>query len=618
MNLIPQFTRKSIQAKMFAGFITILLLLIAVVAVSYTIIIRLGKASEQILKMNYNSIIASVEMLDDLESIHREYISYSVVSNPRNDMKLADAHNSFAMWLGRSIDNITEEGEKEALADIERLFNIYTNQMHAYKYEDMNLQQRSSLDSLRIQIKEKCLTLLQINQKAMFSKSLTAQNISKRGSATLLIVAVLVMILGILMSWGLSRRIVRPILLLKEATNKLAVGDYSMHLKPESEDELGILTTEFDIMATKLHSFNELNVKKIIEEQQKIEAIFANIEDGIFFVGLDYSILDANQPALDAFNLKRKDVIGRHFLEIIKQNTLFDDLKICMETQSPKVYSESNNQLTIKHKDKQEYFEYTFTPIIAQNKELLGVMFLLKDITNLKNLDRLKSEFVMIVSHELKTPLTSLSMSIDLIKESLGETARKEDIELISIAKEEITRLKLLISDLLDLSKIEAGKIDMHFAVAYPDQVLESVSHYFKTLVEEKEIELGTECSTDIGGIWCDEEKLMLVFSNLVSNAIKAIGTKGRILLSAEKSGSYAVFCVKDSGVGIPLAYQNRIFDRFVQVQDHKSSGGTGLGLTISKEIIRAHGGSIWVESEQGNGAAFFFTIPLETSQIIK
>ena len=616
MNILPPVIRKSIQNKLFASFLTVLLLLVAVIAVSFSIIGNLGKASDKILKMNYNSIIASIRMMDDLESIHREFLSDTGTTLDSSSMGLAKAQNSFSKWLGRSQDNITEVGEEQILAEIDSLFSYYLSEIRLSPSHNLDQARMEHLNKLRIKVKNGCLQLLQLNQNAMFTKSMAAQKIARKGSTTLFIVALFVMMVGILLSWGLSKRIVSPIVKLKHATNKIANGDYSVELIQESEDELGMLTSDFDQMAGKLRGFNDLNVRKIIAEQQKIEAIFANIEDGIFFIGSDYSILDANMPALNAFSLNLKDVIGHHFLEIIKHDRLFDDLKNCLESRKATEYPDHDNFLTIRQGDKQIYFEYSFSPIMSLQSELLGVMFLLHDITTLKELDRLKSEFVMIVSHELKTPLTSLNMSIDLLKESLGSEPKPEDVELIRIAKEEITRLRLMINDLLDLSKIEAGKIDMHFAVADPDAMLDAVVRYFQNQADELNVIVEKVSVDNVGSVWCDEDKLMLVFSNLVSNALKSIGKEGRITLTAEASGNYIIFCVKDNGKGIPLSYQNKIFDRFVQVGEQNNAGGTGLGLTISKEIVRAHGGSIWVESDSGQGASFYFTIPKETASI--
>lgn len=607
MKLLPRFITKSMFRKIFASFVIILLLLVAVIAVSFNVITKLGVASDNILKMNYNSIMASVKMMEQLDTIQLAYTKKDQDLSIRQN-NIATAAISFSQWLGRSWDNITEKGEKECLQDIDSLFVAYITMVQANSIKLP--ENEDKLLVLRSQIIGKCQELMNINQRAMFTKSTAAQKIARQGSFTLLLVGILVLSLGLILSWGLSRRIIRPILNLKDATNKIASGDYSIKLVPTSEDELGSLTADFDQMAGKLRTYNDLNIQKIIAEQQKIEAIFTNIQDGIFFVGTDALVLDANLTALEVFGLKRPEVIGHHFLEIIKQEELFADLKKCLETGQALEYPEHDNILTLRTSDKQTYFEYSFTPIKSTSKELLGVMLLLRNITNLKELDRLKSEFVMIVSHELKTPLTSLSMSIDLINETMGEDSNPHVAELLRIAKEEITRLKMLISDLLDLSKIEAGKIDMHFNSHNPSSMLNAIANYFQPQAGLRKVQLKVFCPPDLEPVWCDEEKLMLVFSNLISNALKVVETGGEIVLQADTQGNYVLFSVKDNGIGIPLEYQNKIFDRFVQVEDQKAAGGTGLGLTISREIVRAHGGTIWVESTPGAGTTFYFTIP--------
>ncbi len=613
MIRLPGIIKNSIQNKLFVSFQVILLLLLAVVLASFLVIGQLGKASDKILKMNYNSIITSMRMMDELESIHRGYILNQNDPSPENLRLLINAKSNFSQWLGRAKDNITETGEKETLQLIEGDYGKYLAVIEENRSgTPLGEVGGNDIEALRNQIRKNCLHLLQLNQDAMFVKSSAAQAVAKRGKLTLVLVTVIVFILGSGLSWGLSRRIVRPILMLKSATQKLGSGDYSFELQRESDDELGILTQEFGDMAKKVRSFNDLNIRKIVAEQQKIEAIFANIRDGIILIGGDYHIIDANPPSLEAFHLKRNEVIGHHFLEIVKQDGLFNDLKSCLERREQIISNDAENIISIKNGDKQIYLEYSFSPVLTDDRELMGALFLLRDITNLKELDRLKSEFIMIASHELKTPLTSINMSIDLLRESMGANPKAEDMELIDIAKEDINRLRSLVSDLLDLSKIDAGKIDMHFRYIDPEQLLTTAVQYFRNLLSDKEAELEIEAQPGIGQIWGDEEKLMLVFSNLISNAIKAIPPGGKIRLMAEASGKYILFAVKDNGHGIPLQYQNKIFDRFVQVEDQNSARGTGLGLTISREIVRAHGGSIWVESSPGQGATFCFTIPKE------
>jgi NtrC-family two-component system sensor histidine kinase KinB len=613
MNLTPKFIRTSIQNKVFGSFLILLLLVVILASTSFLGIGRLGKASERILKMNYNSIIASIHMMDDIETIHRGYLADAVAKDGDSGRQMYRAQNSFSQWLGRTKDNITELGEKEIVVTIDSLYSTYLEEIQDSTIGAVKEPESQAMaETYRRQIRNNCMRLLNLNQEAMIEKSRTAQKIAEQGKATLMAVASLMLVLGIGFSWGLSRRIVRPIVKLKQATQRIASGDYSQVLTIDSDDELGILTRDFGEMTRKISGFNELNIRKIIQEQQKIEAIFANIDDGILFIGSDFIIRDINSLALHALKLERSEAVGHHFLEVIKLDKLFTDLKKCLETRETLQYTDQQNILPIDKGGVQYYYEYLFSPVMIDERELLGILLLLRDVTRLKELDRLKSEFVMIVSHELKTPLTSINMSIDLLRESLGKDPRKEDLELISIAKEETNRLRMLVNDLLDLSRIESGKIDMHFASTDPRAILDSVVQYFGGQAGERNIEIESQCTEGLGKIWCDEERLMLVFSNLVTNAINAIGQNGRIIMNAEAYGSFVAFSVRDNGPGIPLAYQNRIFDRFVQVQTANTAKGTGLGLTISRDIVRAHGGSIWVESNPGEGAAFYFTIPVE------
>lgn len=614
----PAFIRTSIQNKLFSSFLIILLLLVAVITASFLIISSLGKASGKILTMNYHSVNSSIQMMDELDTINREYFLSVIGSGGNDSKKIIEAQNSFSIWLGRAEDNITEPGEKSIISTIDKLYAQYlVSIQQAVVNRDYSLESRSSIEKLRTEIRGNCFKLMFVNQQAMFRKSGEAQRIANNGRVILILMTVIILMLGVVLSWRLSRRIVKPILTLKEATQRLASGDYSIRLSRDSEDELGILMEEFDAMAEKLRGFNQLNIRMILAEQQKSGAILANIQEGILFIGADNAILDANKAALDAIKKERTDVVGHHFLEVIPHDRLFADLKACLQTQKSISYEDHDNIMTVRINDRIIYYEYFFSPVMSDQKKLLGALCLLRDITNLKELDRLKSEFVMIVSHELKTPLTSINMSIDLLKESLSRKLTAEDTELITIAKDEINRLRTLISDLLDLSKIEAGKLEMRFSSVSPRALIESVSQYLKSQIADKGATLTVNYQDNLERIWCDDEKLLLVFSNLIANALKAVSENGRIDISAEISGKFVLFCVRDNGIGIPLSYQNKIFDRFTQVEDQKAARGTGLGLTISREIVRAHGGSIWVESSLGEGSAFYFTIPTEPQTLM-
>jgi NtrC-family two-component system sensor histidine kinase KinB len=217
----------------------------------------------------------------------------------------------------------------------------------------------------------------------------------------------------------------------------------------------------------------------------------------------------------------------------------------------------------------------------------------------------------MTASHELRTPLTSIGMSIDLLLEGAVKKLNEKEQQLLSAAHEEVQRLKAFVSNLLDLSKIEAGKMEMELSSISIRALFEKAVTVFKTQSEEKAVKLSFDVPGELPNIKADDSKITWVLTNLISNALRYTPSSGHINLSAESFGSSVQISVSDDGPGIPYEYQSKIFDKFVQVKSDKAVGGSGLGLAICKEIVRAHGGTIWVDSVPGSGSRFTFTLPV-------
>jgi NtrC-family two-component system sensor histidine kinase KinB len=238
-------------------------------------------------------------------------------------------------------------------------------------------------------------------------------------------------------------------------------------------------------------------------------------------------------------------------------------------------------------------------------------VLLFRDVTRLAELDRLKSEFVMTASHELRTPLTSIGMSIDLLLEGATKKLNEKEQQLLLAAHEDLQRLKVFVNNLLDLSKIEAGKMEMELS-SIPIRVLfEKVVTVFKNQSEEKAVDLSFSAPDAVPNVKADDTKITWVLTNLISNALRYTPSGGHIKLSAESFGPSVQISVSDDGPGIPYEYQSKIFDKFVQVKSDKAVGGSGLGLAICREVVRAHGGTIWVDSVPGSGSTFTFTLPI-------
>jgi NtrC-family two-component system sensor histidine kinase KinB len=236
---------------------------------------------------------------------------------------------------------------------------------------------------------------------------------------------------------------------------------------------------------------------------------------------------------------------------------------------------------------------------------------LLKDITRLKEVEQLKNDFVTAASHELRTPLTSLEMSVDLLLEYCVKTTFPEKYRnLLGMAHEEVLRMKALISDLLDLSKIESGRIEMEFEQVKVSTLFDNVQTVFTSQAAMKEVTLTSDMPDGLPEVRADANKVAWVLTNLISNALRYVNKGGSIKLLAHGISSHVHISVQDDGPGIPAEYQSGIFQKFVQVKG-REPGGSGLGLAICKEIVRAHGGTIWVDSAPGRGSTFTFTLPI-------
>ncbi|MFO7536751.1 MAG: ATP-binding protein, partial [Chloroflexota bacterium] len=224
--------------------------------------------------------------------------------------------------------------------------------------------------------------------------------------------------------------------------------------------------------------------------------------------------------------------------------------------------------------------------------------------------DRLKSEFIMTASHELRTPLTGLAMSVNLLGEQAWERLSSSEQELVTAAQEEAKRLKALVNDLLDLSKIESGRLPLEPEVLDISLLIERAVDLLLSQAREKEIKLTWEGEEPTILVEADPNKIIWVLTNLIANALRYTAEGGYVKVTARRHGAVVYVSVEDNGTGIPWEYQSRIFDKFVQVADGQTPGGTGLGLAISKEIVKAHQGTIWVESTPGEGSTFTFTLP--------
>ncbi|MCF7956654.1 MAG: cell wall metabolism sensor histidine kinase WalK [Phycisphaerae bacterium] len=604
--------------KILIGYGLALCLIVAVIVWSLINMVRLGNAADAILRENYKSILAAENMVDAIER-QDSAILLVMLNYPDEALKqFRENEYHFLQWLGRARDNITITGEESVIEKINDGYSeylVYFTKLSSMTESDAGnaseFYHETVLPSFKA-VRADCVQLREINQETMFNASSRANSVADRAFWSVFTAGSVSVIAGLGFSLLLAGLIVKPVHQIINATQKISEGDYDIQVKANSRDELGVMANDFNLMVKKLKAYRALNVKQIISEKHKSEAIIRSIDDGLIVLNSDLKIEDINPTAADIFNKTSEEIKGLHLLEITKDENLYNYIKQAFETGTVRKDPDPNaNILTIENGQIQQYYLFSATPVVAGKESVISMVLLLRDVTRLKELDRLKSEFVMAASHELRTPLTSMGMSISLLKEKAIDKLNSKESELLLAADEEVQRLKALVNDLLDISKIEAGKMDIDFDSVPVELLFEKAVGVLKNQAEEKDIELSCEPVSDLPNIEADVNKITWVLTNLIANSLRYTETNGVIKLSAEQVGSQIHISVADNGAGIPYEYQSRIFDKFVQVKTEKALGGTGLGLAICKEIVRAHGGTIWVDSQPDHGSNFTFTVPV-------
>ncbi|MBN2310009.1 MAG: HAMP domain-containing protein [Candidatus Hydrogenedentes bacterium] len=584
-------------------------------------LVSLGRASDAILRENYRSIQAAEKMLQAIgrqdEATREGILGLDVHSMTR----FREEEGRFFQSLAEAKDNITIEDETGVLVRLEEEYLGFLEQVGLLVAKESAGQSdviRAYQETVRPSVErvsQACQDLRTLNEEFMVSASTSAGRLATRAIWSTLAVGLVALVLGVGFSMGFSRRVVRPIGELTQATTRLTEGHYEVRVPSWGGDEIGLLAQGFNVMAEKLGAFHNMNLKRLLAEQRKTEAVLRSISDGTIVLDAEYRIASMNPAAAALFRVDMSDALNRHVLEIVRDRRLFDCVKEQSEwTDSPKVQDEER-VFAVEREDEVRYYLYDARPVKADDGSAVGIVLVFRDITRFQELDRMKSDFVMAASHELRTPMTGIEMSLGLLDEKLRHTIPPDQRQLLEAAQEDVARLKALISDLLDLSRLESGRIELQFVRVVLRPLFERVIEIFSGQVRERSIELTCEVPEQVPPVRADPNKIAWVLSNLVSNALRYVRDGGRVGVSAELAGAWIHVHVADNGKGIPEEYHARVFDKFFQVQGGPGTGGTGLGLAISKEIVRAHRGAIWVDSTPGEGSTFTFTLPAWNSE---
>ena len=581
---------------------------------------EMGSVSRRIISNNYDSVVAAQEMKESLERQDSAALFALLGTREKAITQLREHRVRFDANFQKAANNITEVGEPEAIEAIRRDRDIYYQMFDAFmnrvaggeNASGEELAERNEyftrLEPQFNKLRAECEHLLQLNQRAMLGKSEAAAGVAQLWFYRTLLIAGALIAAGTVLAFFLANRIVEPLRQLTASTARIAGGDLSAKVAVSSRDEVGVLAVEYNRMAERIRQLRSSDMGKLLVAQQTTEAAIDSLYDPVIVTDGEGCVTKLNPAAEEIFGSENENT-GRHVGEVARDSRIAGAVAEALESQRPVAGEGMSSVLPLAVDGSERAFRLRTTPMRDNGHHLLGAVTILEDITHLREIDLLKSEFIATASHELRTPLTSVQMGVHLLLEgALGELTEQQN-EVLQACRQDCERLDKLMRDLLDLSKIEAGENQPQLAAISARDLLATAVEELRPQVEAKDLKLSVDAPVDLPWVLIDRLQIERVISNLVTNALRHT-KNGEIKISAEQRDNHVAISIADTGSGIPTEYLPHIFDKFVQVPD-APTGGAGLGLAISKSIVEAHGGQISVQSQVGRGSTFTFTLPL-------
>ncbi|QQQ29224.1 sensor histidine kinase [Chryseobacterium indoltheticum] len=573
-----------IKTKLNAGVGLLFFMIIVLSTLSGWFIYQLKKDTQNILAANYNTLQYSRNMLLSLEEIGKEPFALS----------------EFQKNLDLQRQNITESGEKEATQNIHEHFSELQNDQGNY--------------SLHSAIRKDIAELMQLNMNAIQIKSGIANTTAQNAIAVISIAGTLCFLIAFILMVNLPANISNPIRELTSSIHQIANQNYRQRVQFESNSEFGELAKSFNTMAEKLQEYSESRIDKILKGKKRIETLIDNMHDAVIGIDENRKVLFVNDEALKISGLKKENFVGKLIQDVAVSNDLVRDL--IKEIINPDAEKNPSELLKIFVEGKENYFEKEILdikviPTGEKESSFIGQVIMLRNITPFKELDLAKTRFIGMVSHEFKTPISSIQMGLQLLENEKIGSLNEEQQKLIRGIDDDTVRLLKITGELLNIAQLETGVSQLNIRPFKINGMIEEVIKTNKSAADKRQISIYTDVDTTLDIINADQEKTLWVLNNIVSNAIRYSYEQSKVIIKVERLNSEHVkFWVIDRGLGIEEQYLKHIFTRYFRVPGTKTEG-TGLGLSISKEFIEAQGGSISVESEIGNGSIFSFILKI-------
>ncbi len=552
----------SIQHRLTLGSLFLYALMLFAVVLGLVYLIRVDDESKAVLADNYESV-------RHLHGMHTEL--------DRADTERQISVIGLDSLVSAQESNITEPGELAATSELRTHFEEWKRGSNATSAHTM----RGDIDRL-----------LRLNLDAIARKSALAQGNARHALFWLFLSAILILMVGLAFSVAFPSVMSAPIVRLKEAAQQLAAHNYRHRIPPFRMKELDELATAFNDMAGELEAYDNSNLARLMAEKNRAEAVINSLRDPSIGVAPDGHVLFANRPALDLLGMREGDLVGHRAEDVAQGNPLLAQV----------LHGAQGKPIGVNVIGQEQFFLASSLPVEG-DKGPLGTLHVLQNITVFHERDRAKSDFLATISHELKTPLASSDIGLTLLERAGAVPLSNEQCAILSDLRKDHQRLTRIVGELLDLAQAETGHIRLNMGEPLVPAIIADALDAMKSAAQQKNIRFDTHIHLEDARVRADADKTVWVLVNLLSNAVRHSPYGGIISINAQRVDDHVGISVSDQGPGIPVDERSRVFQRFAP--GNTTVHGSGLGLSIAREFMRAMGGSIAFDPASTNGATF-------------
>jgi signal transduction histidine kinase len=597
----------TLNRRLLLGIAPVLLILLAVGAYAIVLFLHLGGAINVILHENYDSVVASQNM-----QLASERMNAGLLLMLGGEEEKGKAlYDQFLPIFEKNSDieahNITLPGEGDLEREVQQLHEKYLTSAGKFFAMAPGDPARRALYFSDLLPTSNAVTeiagrILVLNRDNMVTANTRARQQGNDASRYMIITLLIAFIVATAVAYALARSIVRPVQILTESAQQLGEGNLDQHVTVQSSDEVGQLAGAFNKMAARLRAYRQSTTEKILQAQQTTESALRAFPDPILVYSPDRHVQLMNAAAERFLKLLDAD--------LLTLGSLATTVEQCLKGSADFQPTSFDKAVLVNLNGEEKFYLPRVLAMRNESRTPVGVVVALQDVTRFRVADDVKTDLIATVSHELKTPLTSMQMAVYLLLEEKIGPLNPKQTELLLAARANSDRLFEMIEDLLDLARFEGGAALLEKKPVSSQKLVEEIADRERELVVSRGLKLGMEIEPNLPRIEISRARIDQVFANFISNAVKYSPQGGTITLLAKREDASNVrFAVRDEGPGVAKELRRRIFEKFFRAEEGPGDGA-GLGLSIAREIILAHGGNIGVESEPGKGSEFFFVLP--------